>query len=85
MKHLIGMGAVAGVPIVPGAWVGGFSYSPIWATLFLAIGAGAIFQVVYELAKLIQRQGAEGTAPMMNYAGLMAGLLIMYATAMFFV
>ena len=85
IKHLIGMGALAGLPIVPGAWIGGFSYSPVWATLFFAIGAGAIFQVVYELAKLIQRQAVEGTAPMMNYAGLMAGLLIMYVTAMFVV
>ncbi|MCH8293408.1 metal transporter [Candidatus Poribacteria bacterium] len=85
IKHLIGMGALAGLPIVPGAWIGGFSYSPIWATLFLAIGAGAIFQVVYELAKLIQRQAAEDTAPMMNFAGLMVGLLIMYGTAMFVV
>ena len=43
LKHLMAMGAVAGMPIVPGAWIGGFSFSPVWATLFLAIGAGAIF------------------------------------------
>src|SRR5687768_17999990 len=37
------------LPIFLGAWIGAFTYSPVWTTLFLAIGAGAVVQVVYEL------------------------------------
>ncbi len=81
-KHLLAMGAVAGVPTIFGAWIGGFTYSPALAVLFLAIGAGAIFQVVYELVKLIRRDSAGDAGPLMNLAGLAAGLLIMYLTGL---
>ena len=49
-----------GVPTVLGAWIGGFTYSPIWTTLFFAIGAGAIVQVVYELWRLFARRAPGG-------------------------
>jgi ZIP family zinc transporter len=80
---LILLGLLAGVPTVLGAWFGGFTYSPAWTTLFLAVGAGAIAQVVYELWRLFARR-AEGslTAPL-NVAGLMIGMVIMYATGLF--
>ena len=45
------MGIIAGIPTILGAWVGGFIYSPIAAIVFLSIGAGAIFQVVYSLGR----------------------------------
>lgn len=77
------MGALAGVPTIFGAWIGGFSYSPTLAVLFLAIGAGAIFQVVYELMRLIQREGPDEAGTVMNLAALTAGLLIMYVTGLF--
>ena len=44
--RLAAMGMIAGVPAIFGAWVGGFVYSPFAAVIFLAIGAGAIFQAV---------------------------------------
>ena len=44
---LIIMGLIAGVPTIFGTWIGGFVYSPIAAIIFLSIGAGAIFQVVF--------------------------------------
>jgi hypothetical protein len=40
---------IAGVPTILGTWIGGFIYSPLASVIFLAIGAGAIFQVVYSL------------------------------------
>src|SRR5262249_38093806 len=46
LTHLLLLGLIAGGPTILGAWLGGFTYSDIWATLFLGIGAGAIFQVV---------------------------------------
>ena len=52
LSRLVALGALAGLPTIVGTLIGGFSYSPIWATLFLAIGTGAIIQVIYEIVKL---------------------------------
>jgi ZIP family zinc transporter len=82
LRSLILLGALAGVPTVLGAWLGGFTYSPAWTTLFLAIGAGAIAQVVYELWRLFARRARAGLGTPLNAAGLLAGMLIMYATGL---
>jgi len=54
--RLAAMGMIAGVPAIFGAWVGGFVYSPFAAVIFLAIGAGAIFQVIVLIMKWIQNE-----------------------------
>lgn len=76
------LGAVAGGPTVLGAWIGGLSYSPVLSVLFLAMGAGAIFQVVYEILKMMV---ADSRTPSFSYqiAGFAAGLLVMYLTGLF--
>jgi zinc transporter ZupT len=79
---LVALGVLAGIPTVVGAWIGGFTYSPAWTTLFLAIGAGAIAQVVWELSRLFARRVGEGLHTPLNAAGLLAGMLIMYATGL---
>ncbi len=83
--HLVVLGLVAGGPTILGAWIGGFTYSPVWITLFFAIGAGAIIQVVFEVWKLFARRGETGggLAAPLNAAGVLAGLLIMYVTGLF--
>ena len=80
--HFVGLGALAGVPTIFGAWLGGFTFQPTYATFFLALGAGAIFQVVWELGKLISRDSEAGWTAPLNAVGLVAGLLIMYTTAL---
>ena len=80
--HFGAMGALAGLPTVLGAWVGGFSYSPAAATFFLALGAGAIVQVIIEVGKLVQRSWPEGLFTPLNAAGLILGILVMYGTAL---
>jgi ZIP family zinc transporter len=82
LRSLIFLGALAGVPTVLGAWLGGFTYSPVWTTLFLAIGAGAIAQVVYELGRLFARRTRGGLGTPLTTAGLLVGMLIMYATGL---
>lgn len=82
LGSLILLGALAGVPTIIGAWLGGFTYSPAWTTLFLAVGAGAIAQVVYELWRLFARRLKVGIATPLNAAGLLVGMLIMYATGL---
>jgi zinc transporter, ZIP family len=80
--RLVMLGAIAGVPTVLGAWIGAFTYSPVWTTLFFAVGAGAIVQVVWELIKMFTRRSEGGLAVPLNAAGVMAGLLIMYVTGL---
>jgi zinc transporter ZupT len=80
--HLLAMGAIAGLPTIAGTWIGGFSYSPIAATLFLAVGAGAILEVVYEIAAMMRRQQPAGLFAPLNATGLALGMLVMYGTAL---
>src|SRR6185295_7793824 len=54
--HFVALAALAGLPAVLGVWVGGFIYNNLAAAVFLALGAGAIAQVVYEVGRLIVRQ-----------------------------
>jgi ZIP family zinc transporter len=82
LKHLVILGVLAGGPTVIGTWIGGFIYSPVWATLFLAIGAGAIFQVVYELGRMLVRDMASPRLQLAHYAGLVVGIAIMYLTGL---
>jgi hypothetical protein len=51
-------------------------------TLFFAVGAGAIAMVVYELWKLFARRSPGGLLAPLNAAGVLAGMLVMYATGL---
>jgi zinc transporter, ZIP family len=55
IRRLIAMGLIAGVPTILGTWIGGFVYSPLASIIFLSVGAGAIFQVVYALAVFMSK------------------------------
>jgi zinc transporter ZupT len=80
--RLVLLGLLAGVPTILGAWIGGFSRSPIATTLFLAIGAGAVAQVVLELARSFGRRAQRGLTAPLNAAGILLGMAIMYATGL---
>jgi ZIP family zinc transporter len=81
LRHLALLGLVAGVPTIFGAWIGGLTYSPLWITLFLAVGAGAIAQVVYEVWRLLGRREGGAFTPL-NTGGLILGLMLMYITGL---
>jgi zinc transporter ZupT len=76
------MGLIGGAPAILGAWIGGFTPSPFLAVLFLAIGTGAIFQVVYEIAKLIQKDTARESMPMTVFSGVLTGMLLLWVTGL---
>jgi ZIP family zinc transporter len=78
-RRLLGLGAVAGLPTIAGALVGGLAYSAVLGTLFLAVGIGAIAEVVDELARYARRQA---DAPGLLLAGAAGGFALMYATAL---
>lgn len=83
ISRLALMGLIGGAPAIVGAWIGGFTPSPFLAVLFLAIGTGAIFQVIYEIAKLIQRDTAREPMPMTVFNGVLAGMLLLWVTGLF--
>jgi ZIP family zinc transporter len=76
------MGLIAGGPAILGAWIGGLVYSQVMAVLFLAIGAGAVFEVVYEIAKLIQKDTVKRSMPLTVFSGVTAGMLMLYVTGL---
>lgn len=78
IRHFVALGAIAGAPVVFGGWVGSLAYSPTLGALFLAVGVGAILQVVWELRGLVARDGRVGSAT--NLATFLVGLFVMYAT-----
>jgi zinc transporter, ZIP family len=83
--HFVALAALAGLPAVLGVWIGGFIFNNLAAAVFLAIGAGAIAQVVYEVGRLIARQSNEDGAPLLSpatFGGFAAGVAVMYATAL---
>jgi zinc transporter ZupT len=82
IKNLAFMGLIGGVPAVFGAWIGGYTPSPTLAVLFLAVGAGAIFEVVYEIAKLIRKDTRIGSSPMTVFSGVMTGMLLLWVTGL---
>lgn len=81
ISHLVILGLVAGIPTIAGAWIGGFSSSEVWSVLFLSLGAGAIFQVVYTIVKQMGESPLKVLSKFPNLSGLLFGLIVMYATA----
>jgi ZIP family zinc transporter len=85
IRKLIVMGLIAGVPTIIGAWIGGFLYSPIAAIIFLSIGAGAIFQVVFSITSWMSSNTSEPRKAMLStpmIAGFTVGMIIMYTTSL---
>lgn len=77
------MGLIAGSPAIFGAWIGGFAYSPFTSVVFLAIGAGAIFQVILVLLKWIQKENDGNLSTLSVVSGFAIGMLVMYFTSIF--
>ena len=80
----IWLALLAGAPAIPGLWLGSVSYAPQWSALALAIGAGAILQVIVEVSAYLMSQAArrgENWISLGTLGGLMFGLGVMYLTA----
>lgn len=80
-----GLALLAGGPAIVGIWLGSFSYAPQWTALALAIGVGAILQVIVEVGAYLMRSAARSSRTWLSPAmlvGLVLGIGVMYATAM---
>ncbi len=83
ISQLLLLGLIGGVPTVAGAWIGGLVYSPVWSVLFLALGVGAIAQVIVQISRQVGRERTTQrftSGPVL--AGLGAGFMVMYVTGM---
>jgi zinc transporter ZupT len=81
LRRLALLGLIAGAPAVLGAWVGASAYQPGLAALMFGVGAGAIAQVVVQIAPQI-RDGAGRFLHPLAVGGLLTGLAVMYVTGL---
>jgi zinc transporter ZupT len=75
------LGLIAGAPAVLGAWVGASAYQPGLAALMFGVGAGAIAQVIVQIAPQV-RDGAGRVLHPLAISGLLTGLVVMYVTGL---
>ena len=81
LGKLAAMGMIAGAPAIFGAWVGGFVYSPFASVIFLGIGAGAIFQVIIIILRMIRNENENNLSSFSIVSGFGVGMLVMYLTS----
>lgn len=85
LARFAGLALIAGGPAVVGMWMGSLAYAPHWSALALAIGAGAILQVIIEVSAFLTRSAenpVKGLMAPVPLAGAAIGLALMYGTAM---
>jgi ZIP family zinc transporter len=85
-RFLCLLALIAGLPVVPGLWLGAYSFAPHWAAIYFGVGAGAIAQVVVEIDRFFRTrpdsQFANTRFSHTSVAGYCAGVSLMYATAL---
>ena len=85
LAHFLWLALLGGGPAILGTWIGGFVFSNLLAAVFLAVGAGAILQVIFEVTRLLLKDSTLSKTPALsasNLGGLLVGVAIMYATAL---
>jgi len=81
LRRLAILGLVAGAPAVAGAWLGAAAVTPAAGAFLFGFGAGAIAQVIVQLAPTL-RDRAGRTLDPATVGGLLAGMAIMFATGL---
>jgi ZIP family zinc transporter len=79
--RLAALGLVAGAPAVLGAWIGAAAFSPGAAAFLFGFGAGAIVQVIVQLAPSIRDEHGRALHPA-AVSGILGGMAIMFATGL---
>jgi ZIP family zinc transporter len=83
LRTLALLALIGGAPAIIGAWIGGLLYSQPLSALFLAIGAGAVFQVAYQIGRqMIWSGAAERQRHWAAFAGVLVGMLMLYLTGL---
>jgi len=77
---LTALALVAGAPTILGAWIGGYTSSPVLSAFFFAVGAGAALQVVFEVGRYVARVAPGGVRSGHVLGGFLTGIVAMYVT-----
>lgn len=75
------LGLLAGGPAILGTWIGASAYNPSLAALLFGLGAGAIAQVIVQIAPSIRDASGRLLNPLAA-GGMLTGVLLMYATGL---
>ena len=81
LKRLAGLGALAGLPAVVGAWLGASALNTSLAAFMFGLGAGAIAQVIVQIAPSVRDEQGRLANPV-AVLGALLGLVLMYATGL---
>jgi zinc transporter ZupT len=81
VRMLVSLGLIAGAPAVLGAWIGASAFHPSVAAVMFGIGAGAIAQVIVQIAPAIRADDGRLLNPLAT-SGLVVGLFVMYVTGL---
>jgi ZIP family zinc transporter len=80
-RRLAVLGLIAGAPAVLGAWIGAAAFNASLAAFLFGFGAGAIVQVIVQLAPSLRDDTGRTLYPG-SVAGLLAGLGLMFVTGL---
>ena len=80
--RLAALVAIAGVPTIFGAWLGGFIRSDVLGALFFAAAAGAALEVVVEVGRYVATRAPGGLRSGYVVGGFLTGIAVMYVTGL---
>ncbi len=81
LRRLVALGLIAGAPAVLGAWIGASAFNSSVAAFLFGVGAGAIAQVIVQLAPTLRDDKGRTLHPV-AVAGLLAGMALMFVTGL---
>jgi zinc transporter, ZIP family len=81
LGRLLSLGLLAGAPAILGAWIGAAAFTSSVAAFLFGIGAGAIAQVIVQLAPAMRDERGRTLHPL-GVLGLLAGIALMFATGL---
>jgi zinc transporter ZupT len=79
--RLVGLGLLAGAPAILGAWLGASAFDTSLAAFMFGLGAGAIVQVIVQIAPTVRDAAGKLLHPL-AIGGLLTGVAIMYLTSL---
>lgn len=81
LGRFAGLGILAGAPAILGTWIGASAFTPSLAALLFGLGAGAIAQVIVQIAPSVRDASGRLLNPLAA-GGMLTGVLLMYATGL---
>jgi zinc transporter, ZIP family len=81
VRHLVGLGLLAGGPAILGTWIGASAFNPSVAALLFGMGVGAIAQVIVQLAPTLRDRAGRLLHPV-SAGGVAGGMLALYVTSL---